>query len=119
MNVLVPPFHLASAELAQDHQQSLTKPRGSLGLLEEIPVQLAGLQHTALPSSRPAAAILFASDHPVARHGVSAYPAEVTAAMLRNYVAGGAAASVLAKALAVPLAVVDVGVRGAGELASH
>ena len=118
MNVLVPPFDLASAELAQAHQQSLTKPRGSLGLLEEIPVQLAGLQRTAMPSSRPAAAILFASDHPVALHGVSAYPAEVTAAMLRNFIAGGAAASVLAKALAVPLTVVDVGVAGADAHAS-
>lgn len=118
MKPIGPQFDFAAAESARAHQQSLTKPPGSLGFLEEVPVQLAGLQHTALPSSRPASAILFASDHPVARHGVSAYPAEVTAAMLRNYVAGGAAASVLAKALAVPLTVVDVGVRGAGELAS-
>src|SRR5207245_10914358 len=107
-----------SAELARARQQRLTKPRGSLGMLEEIPVQLAGLQRTALPASRPAAAIVFASDHPVALHGVSAYPAEVTAAMLRNFVAGGAAASVLAKALAVPLTVVEVGVAGAAALAS-
>ena len=91
MKVASPPFDVASAELAREHQQRLTKPRGSLGLLEEIPVQLAGLQRTAMPSSRPAAAILFASDHPVARHGVSAYPVEVTAAMLRNFVGGGAA----------------------------
>jgi nicotinate-nucleotide--dimethylbenzimidazole phosphoribosyltransferase len=111
-----PLFDVASAELARQHQQRLTKPRGSLGLLEEIPVQLAGLQRTAMPSSRPAAAILFASDHPVARHGVSAYPVEVTAAMLRNFVAGGAAASVLARELRVPLHVVDVGVLGGGYL---
>lgn len=118
MKVAVPPIDVAAAELARAHQQRLTKPCGSLGYLEEIPVQLAGLQRTQLPSSRPAAAILFASDHPVAVHGVSAYPAEVTAAMLRNFVSGGAAASVLAKALAVPLTVVDVGVTGAGTLAS-
>ena len=107
MNVTIPSFDVASAELARAHQQRLTKPRGSLGFLEEIAVQLAGIQRTAMPSSRPAAAILFASDHPVAVHGVSAYPAEVTAAMLRNFVGGGAAASVLAKVLAVPLTVVD------------
>ena len=117
MKVVVPPFDLASAELARARQQRLTKPRGSLGLLEDIPVQLAGLQRTALPASRPAAAIVFASDHPVARHGVSAYPVEVTAAMLRNFVAGGAAASVLARELRVPLHIVDVGVRGAPHLA--
>ncbi len=116
MKVATPPFDVASAELAREHQQRLTKPRGSLGMLEEIPVQLAGLQRTAMPSSRPAAAILFASDHPVARHGISAYPVEVTAAMLRNFVAGGAAASVLAKELRVPLHIVDVGVLGGGYL---
>jgi nicotinate-nucleotide--dimethylbenzimidazole phosphoribosyltransferase len=118
MRGAAPPFDFAAAESARAHQQRLTKPRGSLGLLEEIPVQLAGLQGTAMPSSRPAAAMLFASDHPVARHGVSAYPAEVTAAMLRNFVAGGAAANVLAKTLGVPLTVVDVGVNGAGVLVS-
>ena len=117
MKVVVPPFDEASAELARARQLRLTKPRGSLGLLEEIPVQLAGLQRTALPASRPAAAIVFASDHPVARHGVSAYPVEVTAAMLRNFAAGGAAASVLARELRVPLHIVDVGVRGAAHLA--
>jgi len=117
VKVVVPPFDLASAELARARQQRLTKPRGSLGLLEDIPVQLAGLQRTALPASRPAAAIVFASDHPVARHGVSAYPVEVTAAMLRNFVAGGAAASVLAKELRVPLHIVDVGVRDGADLA--
>jgi nicotinate-nucleotide--dimethylbenzimidazole phosphoribosyltransferase len=111
-------FDQAAAELARAHQQRLTKPPGSLGFLEEIPVQLAGLQGTAMPSSRPAAAILFASDHPVTRHGVSAYPVEVTAAMVRNFVAGGAAASVLARTLGVPLTVVDVGVFGAGEVPS-
>src|SRR6195256_1871562 len=116
MKVATPPFDVASADLAREHQQRLTKPRGSLGLLEDIPVQLAGLQRTAMPSSRPAAAILFASDHPVARHGVSAYPVEVTAAMLRNFVSGGAAASVLANELRVPLHVVDVGVLGGGYL---
>ena len=117
MHIAPPPFDAASAEQARAHQQQLTKPRGSLGVLEDIPVQLAGLQRTPMPASRPAAAIVFASDHPVARHDVSAYPVEVTAAMVRNFVAGGAAASVLARELRVPLHVVDVGVRGPPYLA--
>ena len=54
MRPIEPQFDAAAAELARVHQKSLTKPPGSLGLLEEIPVQLAGLQHTVLPSSRPA-----------------------------------------------------------------
>jgi nicotinate-nucleotide--dimethylbenzimidazole phosphoribosyltransferase len=102
----------ASAKAAYDRQQQLTKPAGSLGELERIPQQLAGVQGDPLPKSRPAEVILFASDHPVTRHGVSAYPSAVTRAMVMNFVAGGAAASVSARALGVPLTVVDVGVEG-------
>lgn len=98
-----------SAALAR--QGSLTKPPGSLGALEEIAVQLAAWQGRDRPRSRPAQALLFASDHPVARHGVSAYPPEVTAAMVANFTAGGAAASVASRSLGIPLRVVDVGVR--------
>jgi nicotinate-nucleotide--dimethylbenzimidazole phosphoribosyltransferase len=98
-----------SAALAR--QEKLTKPPGSLGALEEIAVQLAAWQGRDTPRSRPAQALLFASDHPVVRHGVSAYPPEVTAAMVANFTAGGAAASVASRALGIPLRVVDVGVR--------
>ncbi|WP_437925471.1 nicotinate-nucleotide--dimethylbenzimidazole phosphoribosyltransferase [Sorangium sp. So ce291] len=94
---------------ARARQDALTKPRGSLGALEELAVTLAGIQGGP-PASRPAAAVLFAADHPVTRHGVSAYPAEVTAAMVANFVRGGAAASVLCQHLGVELRVVDVGV---------
>ncbi len=79
-------------------------------MLERLPAWLAGIQQTATPHSRPAAAIVFAADHPVARHGVSAYPPEVTAAMVANFVAGGAAASVLCRLHGLPLHVADVGV---------
>ena len=105
-----PALDLQAADRAGRRQQQLTKPRKSLGRLEAIPPRLAALQGTELPSARPAAAILFAADSPVCRHGVSAYPSEVTAAMVANFVAGGAAASVCARALDVPLHVVDVGV---------
>src|SRR5688572_27420520 len=98
---------------ALERQARLTKPPGSLGLLEETAVRLAAWQHAERPSARPAAAVLFAADHPVTVHGVSAYPPAVTAAMLQNFCSGGAAASVLARANRLPLHVVDVGVKGA------
>ncbi|MGK3985729.1 nicotinate-nucleotide--dimethylbenzimidazole phosphoribosyltransferase [Sorangium sp. So ce136] len=98
-----------AAGAARARQDVLTKPRGSLGALEDLAVTLAGIQGGP-PASRPAAAVLFAADHPVTRHGVSAYPAEVTAAMVANFVRGGAAASVLCRHLGVELRVVDVGV---------
>lgn len=100
----------ASQEHARAHQARLTKPAGSLGRLEELAVELAAIQHTDRPAARAAAAVLFASDHAVTRHGVSAYPAAVTRAMIGNFVQGGAAASVLSRAQNIPLCVVDVGV---------
>lgn len=100
---------------ATARQAVLTRPPGSLGALEPVALQLAALQGRVLPVARPAAALLFAADHPVTRHRVSAYPAEVTAAMLANFAAGGAAASVLARLHDIPLRVIDVGVaRAAG-----
>ena len=95
---------------ASARQARLTKPPGSLGMLEDLAIQVAAWQGSARPRVRPASAILFASDHPVARHGVSAYPSEVTAAMVDNFLAGGAAASVACRSLGVSLRVVDVGV---------
>ena len=96
---------------ALEHQARLTKPPGRLGVLEETAVRLAAWQGKARPAARPAAVVLFAADHPVTSHGVSAYPAAVTAAMLHNFSSGGAAASVLARANRLPLHVVDVGVQ--------
>jgi nicotinate-nucleotide--dimethylbenzimidazole phosphoribosyltransferase len=106
----IPAADELAAARAKQRQRHLTKPAGSLGALEHVAVQLAGFQSTDHPSARPAAAILFAADHPVTRHGVSAYPPEVTAAMVANFAGGGAAASVLSRTLGVPLHVVDVGV---------
>jgi nicotinate-nucleotide--dimethylbenzimidazole phosphoribosyltransferase len=79
-------------------------------LLEETAVRVAAWQGSSTPTARPAAAVLFAADHPVTVHGVSAYPPAVTAAMLHNFSTGGAAASVLARKNGVSLDVVDVGV---------
>lgn len=90
-------------------QAVLTKPAGALGALEGVAVWLADIQQSEQPVAGPAAAIVFASDHPVSRLGVSAYPREVTPMMVINLATGGAAASVLARLNGIPLHVVDVG----------
>ena len=98
------------ADAARQRQRQLTKPPGSLGQLEDLAVQIAAIQRTPHPHSRPAALLIFASDHAVVKHGVSAYPQSVTGAMMRNFSRGGAASTVLARTAGVPLQVVDVGV---------
>ena len=98
------------ANKAARRQATLTKPAGSLGELETIAVQLAGIQETATPTVRPGHVLIFASDHPVVGHGVSAYPQEVTTAMISNMLSGGAASSVLARQFNIPMAIIDVGV---------
>ncbi|MFZ4807093.1 MAG: nicotinate-nucleotide--dimethylbenzimidazole phosphoribosyltransferase [Hyphomicrobiaceae bacterium] len=90
-------------------QAVLTKPAGALGRLESLAVTLAGLQATDEPRADAVAIVLFAGDHGVARHGVSAYPSAVTVQMLRNFAAGGAAVSVLARQIGARLVVADVG----------
>ena len=94
---------------ASARQAILTKPTGALGALEDVAVWLADIQQSEQPVAGPAAAIVFASDHPVSRLGVSAYPREVTPMMVVNLASGGAAASVLARLNDIPLHVVDVG----------
>jgi nicotinate-nucleotide--dimethylbenzimidazole phosphoribosyltransferase len=87
-----------------------TKPRGSLGRLEELAAQIAAVtRSTAPPPIRPAI-VVAAADHGAAAEGVSAYPQEVTRQMLANFASGGAAIAVLARALGAELRVVDAGV---------
>jgi nicotinate-nucleotide--dimethylbenzimidazole phosphoribosyltransferase len=95
-----------------ERQAKLTKPPGSLGRLESVAIEMAAFQATESPKARPCSALLFATDHPVTRHGVSPYPQEVTRAMVQNFLSGGAAASVLARQHSIPLHVLDVGVSG-------
>jgi nicotinate-nucleotide--dimethylbenzimidazole phosphoribosyltransferase len=98
-------------ERARARQNTLLKPPGSLGKLEELAVRLCTLQQTETPRSRGAACVLFAADHPVTKHGVSPYPSAVTATMVRMFLEGRAASTVMAKHLGTSLAVVDVGVQ--------
>ncbi|WP_407638088.1 nicotinate-nucleotide--dimethylbenzimidazole phosphoribosyltransferase [Marinobacter lipolyticus] len=97
---------------ATDRQQALTKPPGSLGRLEQLAVQLAGLQKTEQPTVDPVRITVFAGDHGVCEEGVSAFPQEVTAQMIANFAGGGAAISVLAKQLDASLEVVNLGTVG-------
>jgi nicotinate-nucleotide--dimethylbenzimidazole phosphoribosyltransferase len=98
-----------SREQALARQQQLTKPTGSLGQLEAVAVQLAGLQGRVKPSVGNVWIAIFAGDHGVVAEGVSAYPQAVTGQMLHNFIMGGAAISVLARQLSAQLDVVDLG----------
>lgn len=101
------------AELAaRQRQTQLTKPPGALGTLESLAIRFASFQGTATPRLDRVHIAVFAADHGIAASGVSAYPQSVTAAMLRNFVAGGAAISVLARELGAALEVIDVGTLG-------
>src|SRR5215470_7510325 len=98
-------------------QCELTKPAGALGRLEVLAIELAGLQHTDRPGAERAPIIIFAGDHGIVAQGVSAYPQEVTIAMLANFAAGGAAISVLARELGSSLEVVDAGTLAEAQIA--
>ncbi|MDP6612992.1 MAG: nicotinate-nucleotide--dimethylbenzimidazole phosphoribosyltransferase, partial [Candidatus Hydrothermarchaeota archaeon] len=86
-----------SMKLAKDRQDTLTKPPGSLGMLEELSIRVAGIQAKALPEIKHKAVITMAGDHGVVDEGVSAYPREVTSQMVYNFIRGGAGINVLAR----------------------
>jgi nicotinate-nucleotide--dimethylbenzimidazole phosphoribosyltransferase len=87
-----------------------TKPRRSLGGLEDVAVRIGALRGVAVPARPECAIVVAAADHGVAAEGVSAYPSEVTAQMVANFEAGGAAINVLAREAGARLLVVDAGV---------
>ena len=89
-----------------------TKPPGSLGRIEALAARIARVQGTVTPRLRRCRLTLFAGDHGVASEGVSAYPQAVTHQMVANFLAGGAAANVFARANGVEIAVIDAGVAG-------
>ncbi len=107
---LVPVDHAAAAEAAALSDR-LTKPRGALGRLETIGAQLAAIAGVSPPPlAEPAAVAVFAGDHGVVAEGVTPWPSEVTAQMVANFCAGGAAINVLARHSGSRVIVVDVGV---------
>ncbi|MEE8174738.1 MAG: nicotinate-nucleotide--dimethylbenzimidazole phosphoribosyltransferase [Dehalococcoidia bacterium] len=91
-------------------QDQLTKPRGSLGRLEELSIQLAGIRREPVSRLTKKAIIIMVGDHGVVAEGVSAYPQEVTAQMVINFLRGGAAINVLARHIGARVVVVDMGV---------
>jgi len=106
----IKPLDEAAMRSARARQDTLTKPRGSLGKLEELSIQLAGMKADPLPSMERKAVIVMAADHGVAREGVSAYPSDVTAQMVLNFLRGGAAINVLARQAGARVTIVDIGV---------
>ena len=103
---------------ATQRQQSLTKPPGSLGQLETLAVELAAMQNRPQPAVERVEIAVFAGDHGVAQEGVSAFPQAVTVEMVRNFIRGGAAISVMAKQLGAGLTVVNAGTLAAQAFAS-
>lgn len=109
------PVNADAAARARQRQSQLTKPRGSLGRFEDLAVMLAGLQGVEQPRVDNVRVAIFAADHGIAVHGVSAYPQCVTRQMVGNFAAGGAAVSVLAAETGATLEVIDVGTLDEGE----
>lgn len=107
---LAPPDESARAEAEALHLR-LTKPPGSLGLLESLGAQLSAIaREVPPPIPRPAAVAVFAGDHGVHAEGVTPWPQDVTAQMVANFVGGGAAINVLARQQGATVVVIDVGV---------
>jgi nicotinate-nucleotide--dimethylbenzimidazole phosphoribosyltransferase len=108
--VTVPTVDAEAQAAARAELDRKTKPRGSLGRLEDLAVTLAGIRGDVALEPLRAAIVVAAADHGVAREGVSAYPQEVTRQMLGNFASGGAAICVLARRVGAELVVVDAGV---------
>jgi nicotinate-nucleotide--dimethylbenzimidazole phosphoribosyltransferase len=105
------PLDEAAMAAGRARQARLTKPAGSLGLLEELSIQLCGLSGSCPPPlPEPAAIAVFAGDHGVHAQGVTPWPQEVTAQMVANFLAGGAVINAFARQSGASVTVVDVGV---------
>ena len=100
----------SAMQAARARQDTLTKPPGSLGRLEEISIRLAGITGQPIPRIQHKVVAVMAGDHGVVAEGVSAYPSEVTPQMVYNFLRGGAAINVLARHVGARVVVVDMGV---------
>ena len=111
------PLDESPMDAARARQDQLTKPLGSLGRLEELSIRLAGIFGVATPRISKKTVILAAGDHGVVAEGISAYPQDVTPAMVMNFLGGGAAINVLAGHAGANIVVIDAGV--AADLPEH
>lgn len=107
---VIEPIHSDVVKQANDHLNQLTKPQGSLGKLEDIARQVAGITGEVKPLFDKKAVIVMAGDHGVCEEGISAFPAEVTPQMVLNFLHGGAAVNVLARHAGADVICVDMGV---------
>ncbi|NOU99909.1 nicotinate-nucleotide--dimethylbenzimidazole phosphoribosyltransferase [Paenibacillus planticolens] len=106
----IEPIYSEKVNQANDHLNQLTKPQGSLGKLEDIARQVAGITGEVKPVFDKKAVIVMAGDHGVCEEGISAFPAEVTPQMVLNFLHGGAAVNVLARHAGADVVCVDMGV---------
>jgi nicotinate-nucleotide--dimethylbenzimidazole phosphoribosyltransferase len=111
----IEPLNLEAMEAARRRQDTLTKPQGSLGQLEELSIRLAGMMGSSRPKIQRKAIITMVADHGVVAEGVSLYPQEVTRQMVLNFLGGGAGINVLARHVGARVVVVDMGVIGGCE----
>ncbi len=107
---LIKPLDKAAMAEVQSRQDTLTKPPGSLGRLEELSIQLAGIQGKARPQIKDKAMITMAGDHGVVAEKIGNWPQEVTAQMVENFLRGGAGINVLARHVGARITIVDMGV---------
>lgn len=113
----IQPLDNTAMEAARTRQADLTKPAGSLGRLEDLSIQLAGIQAKASPAIEQKAMFTLAGDHGVVAEKVGNWPQEVTAQMVMNFLHGGAGINVLSRLIVARVVFVDMGV--ASDLPPH
>ena len=106
----IKPLNRDYLEIAQKKLDKLTKPKGSLGRLEELAKRIAVIKENTFPKIEKKVIFTFAGDHGVAKEGVSAYPKEVTPQMVNNFLQGGAAINVLSRFWNIKVIFADLGV---------
>ncbi|MAG14554.1 MAG: nicotinate-nucleotide--dimethylbenzimidazole phosphoribosyltransferase [Dehalococcoidales bacterium] len=107
---MIKPLDEKAMSQAQSRQDTLTKPPGSLGRLEELSVQLAGIQGKVMPQVKDKVIIIMAGDHGVVAEKIGNWPQTITAQMVANFLRGGAGINVLARQIGTRITVVDMGV---------
>ncbi|WP_227935526.1 nicotinate-nucleotide--dimethylbenzimidazole phosphoribosyltransferase [Alkalihalobacillus deserti] len=108
--ISIPTINQEMRHRVTNYMNTLTKPRGSLGRLEDLAIELAEIKNSAFPIVTPAGILVFAADHGITAEGVSAYPQAVTEQMVRNFLNGGAAINVFSRQIGAMIKIIDIGV---------